>query len=183
MGQAPAEIKAVRERVNELLGALRNTRRSRLQKEASLNGRIKKLQDKHSPEIKELQEQEDALVQQLTKLALPVFKQLAMPGTKTIRVRNGEVSLRKASQDALEVTDDESKIIRRIKGARGLSRFTRVGKRTLDKEALKKAPDFVARIKGLAIVRNSSLVIRPGKKVPELVLTAEQVSVPLPEED
>jgi phage host-nuclease inhibitor protein Gam len=169
-------------KANDLLRQIAATRRRRIQKEARLNARVQALKDRDGPEIEALKQSEASLTDQLVKLVVPKFVFLAIKGTKTIRLRHGEISLR-LSPESLELSEDEAVIIRRIRKQGGLRKFTRMGKRTLDKAALKKDPAFVAKIPGLAIVRRQHLSIRLPKTQGEIVLTADALSTQLSEED
>lgn len=181
----PSETPSSRElarQANDILRDIGRVRRMRQHQQNRLNARVQALQDHHGPHIQSLQEEENALAKQLADLVTPRFAALAFRQSKTIKLRSGEVSLR-LGQEALEVHDDEEAIIRRIRRKRGLNQFTRVGKRTLDKAALKRDPTFVARIYGLVIVRRQYLVIKPRQTQGEIVLTAEAMSVELPKGD
>jgi phage host-nuclease inhibitor protein Gam len=176
------DIREVRRQANELLKAITITRRSRLLKQARLNRRVEALQERFGAEIEELKQHEVVLVEQLKNLVLPHFKQLVVKGTKTIKLRYGNIRLRRASMDTLELSDDEAKIIRRIARHRGLKKFTRL-KRILDKEALKRNPAFVTKIQGLAIIRKTSLIISPNNIQGEIAVTADPLTINMPEED
>jgi phage host-nuclease inhibitor protein Gam len=175
-------VKETASQANELLRQIAAARRKRAQKEALLNARVQTLKDRHGSEIEALKQHEASLIDQLVGLVVPKFALLAVKGTKTIKLRSGEISIR-LSPESLEVTDDEDAIIRRIRKQGGLRKFTRLGKRTLDKAALKKNPAFVARIQGLAIVRRQQLTIKLPQAQGEVVLTADALRTPLPEQD
>lgn len=183
MADTVQEIKEARGRANELLGQLGTVRRQRSQQEARLNAKTKALKDRHGPEIDRLKEHEERLIEELTRLVKPRLVFLFKRGTQTIFLRNGQIQLRHG-RPTLQIDGDEATIIRRIARRRGLTRFTRIGKRTLDKEALKKDPAFVAKIKGLRIVKQGSLVIKPGRvQGQEIILDDDTLSVPIDKED
>jgi phage host-nuclease inhibitor protein Gam len=181
----PSETPTSRElarQANDILRDIGRVRRMHQGEQARLNAKVQALQDRHGPHIQALKEEETELSKQLAELVVPRFAALAFRSTKTIKLRSGEVSLR-LGQEALEVHDDEDAIIRRIQRRRGLNRFTRVGKRTLNKDALKRDPKFVSRIYGLIIVRRQFLVIKPRHTQGEISLSAEAISVELPKGD
>lgn len=122
------------------------------------------------------------MVDELVKLVVPRFILLVARGTKTIKLRSGQISLR-LSSPALEVADSEEAVLQRIAKAGGVRRFTRPGKRTLNKDALKKNPSFVKRIKGLLIVQHQNLVIKPSKIQGEIVRDAEGLQDPFGNEE
>jgi len=185
MAPVPSETpssRALAVQANDILRDIGRVRRMREHQQNQLNARVQALQDRYGPRIQTLQEEESALAKQLANVVVPRFAALAFRQTKTIKLRSGEVSLRLGAE-SLEVHDDEEAIIRRIRRRRGLNRFTRVGKRTLNKEALKRDPKFVSRIYGLLVVRRQFLVIKPRHTQGEITVTAEAMSVALPEGD
>lgn len=179
-------IKATVAAANELLREIVEVRTTRLRKQDTLDRRVNALKTKHGPEIDILQKQEDALIRQLTGLVLPKFFLLAFKGTKTIKLRSGEISLRD-SAEKLVVDDDEKTVIKRIgrSGGGNLTKFTRlVRKRELDKNALKKDPSFVEKIKGIRITRDTTVVIKPSRaRASAIELAADKLSVQIQKEE
>ena len=182
MATLPTHVRETARQANELLRDLGRIRRNRSLQQARLNARLQATKDRYGPSIEELAQQEAQLSQQLAELILPKFALLAISGSRTIKLRSGEISLRRG-REALAVTDDEAVIIRRIAARGRLRQFTRLGKRSLNREALKQDPAFVARIKGLDIIRSQSLVIKPARAQGEIVLSADALRVSLPAED
>ncbi len=179
---AIVNIRDTGRRANELMREIGITHRALLVRQARLNKHIQTLKDREGPAIDALSKQLSALTAELVELVVPSFALLVLGKTKTIRTRNGEISLR-FSPEALFVEDDENKIIQNIRRKRGATRFLRRGKVTLDKRALKADPAFVARIRGLRIGRNVSLIIKPSKtQGEEIVLEQSKLSVTLPQE-
>jgi phage host-nuclease inhibitor protein Gam len=181
----PSETASSREAAraaNDVLRDIGRVRRLRQAEQNRLNAKVQALQDRFGPHIQTLQEEENALAKQLADIVMPRFELLAASGTKTIKLRSGEVSQR-LGPESLEVVGDEATIIKRIQRKGGLGRFTRVGKRTLDKDALKREPRFVAHIKGLVIVRRQFLIIKPRHTQGEITLATEPLSVTLPKGD
>jgi phage host-nuclease inhibitor protein Gam len=177
------DIKEAATNANDLLRQIGDTRRERLRKQAELDAGVQKLKDELGPAIDTLKQQEESFIDQLVKMVLPRFGQLVRAGTKTIYLRSGEISMKASSKETLEIAEgvSEDLIINRIARRSGLRKFTRLGKRTLNKEALKKDPAFVAKIKDLSIVRKNSLVIKPASSQgEEIVRDTTPLSVPLP---
>jgi phage host-nuclease inhibitor protein Gam len=167
-------------RVNELLGQFVEIRRKRLQKQQELNSKVKEIQDEYGPGIDELKRREDDLFNQLVDRLTPRFSELARKGTKTIYLRNGEIRKKTSGKDKLDFAEgfSEERILKQIKRLGGLRRFTRI-KRTIDKEALKKDPEFLSRLKGLVVTRKVSLVIKPaGVQGEEIVRDTDPLIVP-----
>jgi phage host-nuclease inhibitor protein Gam len=180
------DIQQVATRANELLGQIGTKRRERTQKEKDLNDEVQKSRDEHGPAIDELKKEERSLIRELTELVLPRFALLARSGTKTISLRNGEIKLHRSSRDALNIAEGETEenIIKRIRRLRGVRRFIRVKIiYELDREKLKAAPEFVAKVKGLAIARKTFLRIRPSEVQGEEIKDNDMLNVPVASED
>lgn len=181
----PAAVDEIREtaiRANDLLRQIATVRRNKARAEALLEEQIQELKDREGPAIETLKQEEESIVRQLVELIMPKFDQLAVSGTQMIRLRNGEIRKHRG-HESLEVSDDEEIIIRRIARKGGLTKYTRVGKRTLDRTALKKAPAFVAKIKGLKVVRNPALILSLPQEQGEVIQTNDTLSIPLPHTD
>jgi phage host-nuclease inhibitor protein Gam len=179
------DIDEVANRANELLGDFLDTLRKRLDRERTLNDKVKVLQDAYGPDIDALKRREDDLFKQLVGLVTPRFSELVRKNTKTIYLRNGEIQRRTASKDKLDYADGytEQNILKQIKRLGGLRRFT-VLKRTVTKDALKKDPKFLAKLKGLVITRKVSMIIRPSNvQGEEIVRETNPLIVPFPEQD
>jgi phage host-nuclease inhibitor protein Gam len=179
------DIAEIETRANELLGEFLDTLKKRLERERTLNAKVKKLQDAYGPDIKALKRREDDLFKQLVNLVTPRFFELVRKKTKTIYLRNGEIQRRTSGVDKLDFADGytEQNILKQIKRLGGLRRFTIV-KRTVSKEALKKDPKFLARLKGMVITRSVSLIIKPsGVQGVEISRETNPLIVPFPEQD
>jgi phage host-nuclease inhibitor protein Gam len=85
------DIDEVANRANELLGDFLDTLRKRLDRERTLNDKVKVLQDAYGPDIDALKRREDDLFKQLVGLVTPRFSELVRKNTKTIYLRNGEI--------------------------------------------------------------------------------------------
>jgi phage host-nuclease inhibitor protein Gam len=179
------DISEIAARANELLGDFLDTLRKRLERERTLNTKVKKLQDAYGPDIKALKRREDDLFKQLVNLVTPRFSELVRKNTKTIYLRNGKIQRRISGVDKLDYARGytEKSILKQIKRLGGLRRFT-VVKRTVSKEALKKDPKFLVRLKGLVITRTVSLIIKPTSvQGEEIVRETNPLIVPFPEQD
>jgi phage host-nuclease inhibitor protein Gam len=176
---AVEDITQVAEQANELLGRIGSMRREGMKRQKDLDDAIQKLKDEQGPAIDQLAEEEKDLIRELTALVMPSFSLLASPGTKTIVLRNGEIKQRR-SDPALDIAEGvaEENIITRIKRLRGVRRFLRV-KITyeLKKDALTAAPNFVAKVMGLAIVRRTRLHIRPSEVQGQKIKTGDPLNV------
>lgn len=120
--------------------------------------------------IDKLTAQRDAVRDELAARAA-VHRDALTSGTdKMIRLRHGTLRW-KFTQPTLEIEDgvSEATLIERIRRARGLKKFTVLGKRTLDKKALKKSPGFVARIRGMRIIRRENFLIVLAETQAEIV--------------
>lgn len=170
----------VAKQANELVRQLGEVARKREQREATLNRTVQAAKDKYGPVIEEAKLLETDLATQINELIMPSFALLAEKGTRTIKLRSGLISLRDSKQ-ALEVSDSEATVIKRIAKHGGLRKFTRPGKRSLDKEALKKEPTFVDKIKGLAIVQATNLIIKPSRAQGEIITTPDPKTITVPE--
>jgi phage host-nuclease inhibitor protein Gam len=179
------DIEEIETRANELLGDFLDTLRKRLERERTLNEKVKKLQDAYGPDIKALKRREDDLFKQLVGLVTPRFSELVRKNTKTIYLRNGRIQRRTSGVDKLDYADgySEKDILKQLKRLGGLRRFT-VLKRTVSKDALKKDPKFLAKLKGLVITRTVSLIINPSSvQGEEIVRETNPLIVPFPKQD
>jgi hypothetical protein len=104
---------------------------------------------------------------------------------QTIYLRNGEIAFSRGQESLVNaegVSDDEA--IDEIRKLRGINQFTRRGKLTLNRDALKAAPKFVARLRSLYIKRSPTLSIRPAKVQGEVLKRQKnQLTVYLSKED
>jgi phage host-nuclease inhibitor protein Gam len=179
------DLHQVASRANELLAELGRVVRDLKRKNADHDDAIQKVNDEHGPEIDRLTAKREELKGQIADLVLPRFWVLAKKRTKTIFLRNGEISL-SFGRESVEVAEgvSEETIIGRIRRRRGLKNFTRVGKRTLNRDALRTAPWFVAKINDLAIVRKPSLTFKPAEaQGEEIKHDVNPLSVPAELED
>lgn len=173
-------VKGVAGRTNKLLECIAEVRRESQRHQAQLDAQRQVLQQQYGTKIEACAEQEKRLVDELVGLVEPNFDLLALKGTKTIKFRAGEISLR-TNAPALEVTDPagDAAVIRRIRRHGGLRKFTTIGARSLNKNALKAAPDFVTHIRGIEIVRRTNMVIKPAETQGEIIRTSDKFSVTL----
>lgn len=134
------------------------------------------------PKIDPLQQQFDALKDQITERARPQFWNLVTKGTKTIHLRSGEISHR-VSPVSMKI-DDEGQLRRAIWRRRLVNKLTRI-KRTINTKALKDYlvahPDVT--MPGVRLERGENIVIRPGKTKAEITVSVEAGSLGTPKED
>jgi phage host-nuclease inhibitor protein Gam len=173
------ELRSIGARASQLLAEIGTVYRTRTRKQTQLDDRIKKVQERYGPEVESLQNQQNALVRQLVGLVLPHFDDLAAEGTKTIKLRSGELSLR-LGPEALQIDNDED-VINQLRRRAVLKAFTKVT-RTIDKVALKKRPELVSKLKGVTVVRSEKLHIKPTKlRGTEITLSTDNLTVTVPE--
>jgi phage host-nuclease inhibitor protein Gam len=173
------ELRSIGARASRLLSEIGTVHRMRARKQTQLDDRIKKIQERYGPEIESLQNQQNALVKQLVGLVLPHFDDLAAEGTKTIKLRSGELSLR-LGPEALQIDNDDD-VIKQLRRRAMLNAVTKVT-RTIDKVALKKRPELVSKLKGVSIVRSEKLHIKPTKlRGAEITLSTDNLAVTVPE--
>jgi phage host-nuclease inhibitor protein Gam len=184
LSSTAGDLQVIVDRANVLIGQIGSKRRAWLRKEKELEDELQKLKDERGPGIDRIKAEERALIGELTQLVMANFMQLVKPGTKTVSLRNGEISLRESSRPALEITEGvkEETVINRIRRARGVRKYLRV-KYELDKDALKAAPDFVKKIKDLSIVRRTTLLIRPTQVQGEKIKEKDPLNVTVPPQD
>lgn len=164
--------KAVAAQANDLVRELIMTKHRYEKKSAALDKRLQKVKDELGPEVEELKQHLDLLDSQVKDLVRPRFKLLSSGRSKTIKLRSGEISKR-FGPPKLALEDNEAILITRVRKAKGVRRFIRKGKESLDRVALKKDPSFVQKIKGMSIVRDEFIVIRPSKSQGEIILTPD----------
>ncbi len=163
---------------SRLLVQIADKRRRANRLQGELNKKVASLQEDYGKRIETHKDAEKKLIDALLSAALPNFAQLVSPGTRTIKLRSGEVALRD-NPGAIEVTD-EAAAINYLRRRGLLGRYTRV-KRTLDKTALKKNLKLLLRLPGVTFTKGTSVVLRPMTVQGEIVVEGDSLSVPLPE--
>jgi phage host-nuclease inhibitor protein Gam len=121
----------------------------------------------HAVEIDELTVQRDSLVQDVVQLYGTHEHLLTNGSGKTVVLRGGTLSSREAPPSL--VVDDESAAMKAIRRAGKLRMFTRAGKRTLNKTALKKDPVFVDKTPGIHIDNGVNLTITLPRAQTEII--------------
>jgi|GEM_PF-2079719 len=115
--------------------------------------------------------------------AQPRFMRLVKKGTKTIKLRAGEISHR-SNAPGLDVMDAKA-LLRRLKRLGLLRTFTKVVRQvntTMLKEALLDDPKLAAKIPEAHIKRREELYIRPGKTDASFTASIEVGSIDAPEQ-
>lgn len=163
---------------SDLLREIAHERRERLRLQARLDLAVSRAKDRYGSEIEEHKQKEQDIIRILLRTLLPDFLAMAMPGTKTVRLRGGEVSLR-TNPVSIEVVD-EDQAFAYLKRRGMFRRFTRV-KYELDKAALKKAPQLLRLLPGIKVVQRQSVVLRLPKVQGEIIVDGDTLSLPLPD--
>lgn len=122
---------------------------------------IKAVLDKHGPKVDALTTTREELVDRITSIYSLHQAFLTEGQSKTVILRGGTLSAKFAT--ASLVIDDESLAMRYIKRMVKLPLFTRPGKRTLNKDALEKNPEFVNKALGMHLDQSESLTIKLPK--------------------
>lgn len=117
--------------------------------EVTKDQEIKRIVDEYAPRIDPLTERREGLMTELATLYVDNESVLTTGHGKTAVFRSGVLSSR-SSQGSL-VVDDEGAAMKYLRKHGLLRRFTRMGKRTIDKAALKKHPEVVEKIPGMSI--------------------------------
>ena len=147
--------------------SLGNADRELTNLETELNHGIQKLKEQKAVPINEATKLRDLLLDDATAIVEQHWK--ALMGSdrgKTLVLRSGTLSIRKATA-SLEVVD-EAAAMKSLRRLGVLRKFTRLGKRTIDKNALKKAPEVIAKMKGVQLKQDENLIIKPAKTQVEL---------------
>jgi phage host-nuclease inhibitor protein Gam len=120
--------------------------------EAEKDEAIKAILDKIGPQIDPLVARRTEIVERLSEMVVEHEDILTANNTKTVDLRSVTLSVRSSPGVlVVEKPDGESRAIRALRRLRKLKMFTRVGKRTLNKDALKKNPEVVAKVPGVYI--------------------------------
>jgi phage host-nuclease inhibitor protein Gam len=158
------DIEQVSSRANELMGELGDAVRKYDRLQQNLDEEVKRLTEEHSEGVDRSAKHVEELKQQLIELVMPHFNLLARAGTKTIFLRNGEVALSQGQESVVNVegaSDDQ--VVEEIRKHRGINKYTRLGRRVPNREALKKSPEFVAKLKLVFIERKPTVRLRPAR--------------------
>lgn len=137
--------------------------------EVRLETEIKKIKDKHSPKIDELSEKRSQAIDTIVELWENNRDTLQDGDSKTIKFRSGTLSV-KFTAGSLTI-EDESVVMKYLRRKGKLRAYTRAGKRTIDKRALKNDPEFVDKAPGMHISRPEVLTIGLAKTQTEIVET------------
>lgn len=144
----------VDDRMSELTDVDAELRRQNVEKDRQ----IKKIVDEFAPVVDPLAKRREELVNELSILYQENKSLLTGDSSKTAVLRNGLLSSR-LSPGAL-VVEDEAIAIAFIRRTRNLRRFTKKGKLTLDKAALKKDLLFVEKLPGVHYDQAENLTIK-----------------------
>ncbi len=132
---------------------------------AAKDRKIGAIVDQYTPMIDPLTERRDEIMDQIAAL-WTANEDIFTKDGKTLVLRSGTISSRTAAE-AL-VIEDEAKVINGMRRKGLLRRFTRVGKRTINKVELKKHPEVVAALPGISIEQSEYVSVTPAKTGAEL---------------
>lgn len=135
--------------------------------EAELEEAIRLARQPFQARIEELTSSIDEITKRMAQVVVDNRETLFNDETKLLSLRSGKLVI-KLSPGKL-VIDDEDAALRYIRNNGKLRMFTKLGKRTLDKMALKRAPEFVAKARGMHIEQSEILSIKPAKAQGEIV--------------
>lgn len=129
--------------------------------ESERSAAMQKAGEPFNKRVDELTESVDKRVAEIVRLVEEHREVLFDTATKTLELRSGKLNI-KRSPGTL-VVKDEGKVMRYLRRVGKLRAYTRVGKRSLDKNALKNNPEFVEKAPGMFIDRPETLTIKPAK--------------------
>lgn len=130
--------------------------------------KISEIKSTYAPRIDPLTDERQALVEEIAELA--ATNEAFFEGNeKTAVFRSGTVSLR-TSAGSLEIKDADA-AINKLRKLGMLRRFTRIGKRTIDKLALKKHPEVFNKLPGVHYMRDEIVSIKIERTQAELKKT------------
>jgi phage host-nuclease inhibitor protein Gam len=154
------------ERAESMLQQLNDAELALKQKQVIIDIEIKAVINEHAAEVDRLTTTRDRLVTSLVTLYTEHRAFLTEGTGKTVTLRGGSLSSRMAA--ASLVVDDESAALRYIRRVGKLRIFTKLGKRSLDKVALKKDPAFVSKAAGMHMEQDENLTIKLPKAQSEI---------------
>ena len=147
--------------LQSLLDELSRTESLLGENELAKNQEIKAVLDKFGPRVDALTTVREELVDRITSIYSLHRAFLTEGKGKMVVLRGGTLSAKFAV--ASLVVDDEKAAMSYIKRMGKLRLFTRLGKRTLNKDALKKNPEFVKNAAGMHLDRPENLTIKLAK--------------------
>lgn len=115
--------------------------------DAAKDKKIKAIVDEYAPQVDPLTVRRDELTAEIAKLWVEHEAELTTGHGKTAIYRNGTLSSR-SSQGSL-VIEDKNAAMKYLRSRGLLRRFTKVGERTIVKDALKKERDLVEKMPGV----------------------------------
>ncbi len=147
--------------LQSLLDSLSKTEGLLGQAELAKNRQIKAVLDKYGPKVDALTTIREELVDRITSIYSLHRGFLTEGKGKMVVLRGGTLSAKLAATSL--VVDNEKAAMSYIKRMGRLRMFTRLGKRTLNKDALKKDPEFVDRAPGMHLDQPENLTIKLPK--------------------
>lgn len=132
--------------------------------QTSFDDEERQLKSKFVPRIDSLTARQDKVMDTISQLVEDHWSELMGDEKgKTLVLRGGTVKVH--TPRASLIVENEDSAIKWLRNRGLLKRFTKLGKRTIVKDALKKAPDVVARMKkvGVYLDQPENLVVKPAK--------------------
>jgi phage host-nuclease inhibitor protein Gam len=146
--------------------------------QAQWDAEVNTVKKKYKSQVDALTARRDETRDALAEYASAHRSKLLTGRGKIVQLRSGTIRW-KYTKPTLSIAEDVSEevVVRRIRQQRGLKRFTKVGKRTLNKTALVADPEFVARIRGLRVIQREDFIIKPTKAQTEIVKQGSPLTV------
>lgn len=146
--------------------------------ETLLNSRLRRAREEFAVRINTREKKRDELRDAIAAYAHKHRDELTAKGGKLVELRGGTLQWKKTPPKVeLDEGETEASIIRRIARLGWLRRFTRRAERKLDKDALKKHPGCVARIRGLRLTQREDLHIKPARAQAEVIKQGNPLTV------
>lgn len=147
--------------LQSLLDELSKAEELLTQYELAKDKRIKAILKFYGPKTDVVTAEREELVDRITSI-YSVHRDFLTEGKgKMVVLRGGTLSAKLTATSL--VVDNEKVAMRYIKRMGRLRMFTRLGKRTLDKDALKKDPEFVDKAPGMHLDQPENLTIKLPK--------------------
>lgn len=154
------------ETVERLLAELAQTDERLRELEVRKDRAISRVKNRYALRIDPLIKRRDELLDVLAELFIKHEKLLTAAHGKTAVFRSGVLSARTSAGSL--VVDNEEAAIDKLRVLHKLRAFTRQGKRTLDKQKLKKHPELIAKLPGVRLDVPEFLSVRLARTKAEL---------------
>lgn len=138
---------------------------------AKRQAEIEEINSKYGPMVDPLETESSKLVDKITARTRSNRKVLFPDDSKTLSYRSGTLSI-KSSPGSL-IVEDEGVVVRYLRRMGKLRAFTTIGKRSINKRALKADPEFVSKAPGMYIDQPESLSVKLRHPQAEIVQVIE----------